>query len=395
MIKNSLLFLFCAGSLNALAQNKPVTFNTDSTKFAEITAKIDKLPNDTMAYLYEPYSGEVDSARIKNHSFKFKMPMPKGGSMYIIAIGAAGNNTNRGAIVYLEDGKMNITGKGDGFHGVQYSGSTWAKESAEVMNLVSTEDGIGKEFEEMHKKYSAAVAIGDEDAADSINKKASVLQNKMIGSYKKWIKDHPNSGLSGYLLTCYIPSQADKDTLFNGLGEHAKASRILMRYKYPGKIDPTQASFGLSDEASADPSNRPKIGADAPAFTLSDVNGKMVSLSDFKGKYVLIDFWASWCGPCKGQIPFLKAVNEKYKDKNFVLLGVSLDSKREAWLKAIEKEKLNWLHVSELKGWADAAAAAYGVTYVPSNVLIGPDGKVIARDLYDDNIDKKISAILK
>lgn len=395
MIKKSLLFLFCAGSLNALAQDKPVTPITDNTKFAEITAKIDKLPNDTMVYLYEPYSGEVDSARIKSHGFKFKMPMPKGGSMYIIAIGSAGNNSNRGAIVYLEDGKMNITGKGDGFHGVQYSGSAWAKESEEVMNLVSTEDGTGKEFEELHKKYSAAIAIGDEDAADSINKKASVLQNKMIGSYKKWIKDHPNSGLSGYLLTCYIPSQADKDELFNGLGEHAKASRILMRYKYPGKIDPTQASLAFSDEATADPSNRPKIGANAPAFTLADVNGKMVSLSDFKGKYVLIDFWASWCGPCKGQIPFLKAVNEKFKDKNFVLLGISLDSKREAWLKAIEKEKLDWLHVSELKGWADAAAAAYGVTYVPSNVLIGPDGKVIARDLYDDNIDKKISAILK
>ncbi|WP_143310037.1 TlpA disulfide reductase family protein [Chitinophaga vietnamensis] len=394
MIKKLLVLLFCAGSLQALAQEQQITFKNDNNKVAEISAKIDRLPNDSVVYLYEPYSGDIDSTRTKNHGFNLKMPMPKGGSMYILIIGTT-YNANRTAVMYVEDGKMTITGKGDGLTGAKFSGAPWVKENEEVMAMVSSERGMGKELEELRQAYNAAVKLGDEDKADSVSKRAGVLDSIMHKQYVKWIKDHPNSGLSGYLLTCFISNAKEREQLYEGLGEHAKASRILMRYKYPGKIDPSPISLQMSDEKSADPSNRPKVGADAPNFTLADVDGKQVSLADFKGKYVLIDFWASWCGPCKGQVPFLKAANEKYKDKNFVLLGVSLDSKKEAWVKAIQKEQLTWLQISELKGWADAAAAAYGVTYIPSNILVGPDGKVLAMDLYDDNLDKKLSATIQ
>lgn len=139
----------------------------------------------------------------------------------------------------------------------------------------------------------------------------------------------------------------------------------------------------------------PKKGAVAPGISLPDVNGKTVSLADFKGKYVLVDFWASWCGPCKGQIPFLKAANDKYKNKNFVVLGVSLDSKREAWVKGIEKDNLDWLHISGLKGWDDAAAKAYGIGAIPANVLIGPDGTIVEKNLMGEALEAKLSELLK
>jgi thiol-disulfide isomerase/thioredoxin len=139
----------------------------------------------------------------------------------------------------------------------------------------------------------------------------------------------------------------------------------------------------------------PLLNQSAPELTMNDPNGKPVSLGSFKGKYVLVDFWASWCAPCRQENPNVLAAYNKYKDKNFTILGVSLDSDRSAWLDAVKKDGLIWNHMSDLKQWESPAVTAYKFNAIPFNVLIDPNGKIIASSLRADALDKKLSEVLQ
>jgi len=137
------------------------------------------------------------------------------------------------------------------------------------------------------------------------------------------------------------------------------------------------------------------LGKQAIDFIQPDANGNPVSLSSFKGKYVLVDFWASWCGPCRTESPNLVKAYEKYKAKNFEILGVSLDQNKEKWLKAINDDHYTWTQAGDMKGWENAAARAYGIQGIPFNVLLDPDGVIIARNLRGEALEKKLAEVLK
>ena len=140
---------------------------------------------------------------------------------------------------------------------------------------------------------------------------------------------------------------------------------------------------------------KPVVGNMAPDFTMNDTEGKPVSLSQYKGQYVLVDFWASWCGPCRGENPNVVAAYKKYKNKNFTVLGVSLDEDKDAWMKAIQKDGLTWKHISDLKGWQSAVVPVYGIEGIPYNVLLDPEGKILATELRDKDLDAFLSKTLK
>lgn len=136
------------------------------------------------------------------------------------------------------------------------------------------------------------------------------------------------------------------------------------------------------------------VGQLAPDFTLPDVNGKPFTLSSLRGKYVLVDFWASWCGPCREENPNVVADYNQFKNKNFTVLGVSLDKDKDAWLKAIKDDGLAWKQVSDLKFWNSEAATLYQVQGIPYNVLIDPQGKVIATELRGPDLTNKLKEVL-
>jgi peroxiredoxin len=165
--------------------------------------------------------------------------------------------------------------------------------------------------------------------------------------------------------------------------------------KFPEHSSLQKISTMLSVAAQPAPSENSLDNKEAPDFTLPDTNGKMISLKSFRGKYVLVDFWASWCGPCRQENPTVVAAFNRFKDKNFTVLGVSLDDNKAKWLKAIQDDKLTWTHVSDLKQWESIVVPMYQIQGIPFNVLVDPNGKVIASELRGEDLEKTLSSVLK
>ncbi|SHM03645.1 Peroxiredoxin [Chitinophaga jiangningensis] len=207
-------------------------------------------------------------------------------------------------------------------------------------------------------------------------------------------------------------------------GQHRAISDSIFVKKYPGSMisyDIVRSKLGGSNEpekiyaalkqlspavmeapevkaylADVEKMKELGIGKMAPVFSLPDTSGKMVSLQDFRGKYVLIDFWASWCGPCRAENPHVVAAYEKYGPKNFTVLGISLDKEdgKAAWLAAIKKDRLTWTHVSELKWWKTEVAKKYFINAIPQNVLVDPQGRIVARNLRGQRLLEQLDIIL-
>lgn len=205
-------------------------------------------------------------------------------------------------------------------------------------------------------------------------------QNARNLNIENFIKEQPASIVSAFVLYRYFspglsPEDIEKYTqLLDKSLAHSQYVKLLK--KLPAVLRTTG------------------IGTKAPDFELPNPEGKLVRLSDHYGKYILVDFWAAWCGPCRRENPNVVRVFNKYKEKGFTVFGVSLDSKKDAWVKAIQADQLFWPQVSDLKFWDSEPAKLYGIRGIPGNVLLDRSGKIIARNLRGEELEKKLSELL-
>ncbi len=263
-----------------------------------------------------------------------------------------------------------------------------------LISFLSVLDAKGKMISEETAKLEALKTTQNNDSAVAAE---TVQVNELKSGFKNYVlafadtTSHPVLAMFalGYANDAK-PELLDKivGNLSTRFPNHQEAATMISRYN---QMKTQQAQTKTTTKAAG----RPGVGSVAPDFTMNDVNDKPFSLSQLKGKYVLVDFWASWCAPCRGENPNVVAAFNKYKNKNFTILGVSLDEKKEAWLKAIKDDNLAWTQISDLKGWSSASVGLFGFDGIPYNVLIDPQGKIVATELRGPELEAKLAELIK
>lgn len=366
MKKRLLLLSLFSIAIQAFAQKANTT----------LTGKLEGFPAQDKIYLSSLGDGYRDSTQQTDKGFRFDLNIPDGkGDFYILQAGR--KNWENGAFIYLEKGKLHIASKTSELKDAKYSGGKLAdyynsfKERPQVQGL-----------KELYQQYEVARKEKDEKRLSTLLETINSKNDAQKELDKTFVLKHKNSPAIVYPMFFSLRDQGELEELeqiLQQLSPKAKNNVPIKNIEHSIKTDKLTG-----------------IGRTALPFSQTDTTGKIVSLSDFKGKYVLIDFWASWCVPCRHENPNVVSAYQQYKNKNFTVLGISFDNpgQHERWVDAIHADNLTWTHVSDLKGWKNEVGVLYDIKSIPSSLLIGPDGVIIAKNLRGEKLDEKLKELL-
>ncbi|HVU94353.1 MAG TPA: TlpA disulfide reductase family protein [Puia sp.] len=356
--------------------------------FAQHTAKYTisghlQRPQAGWIYLVHNSGGVdvIDSSTISNGAYRFTGSVEGNGPVALTDVRptAAGISPNDLALIYLSPDTFNIT-HADTFSNTVIKGP---EADAEFQRLQAALKPYTAKEMTLTTRYAEARAAGDPAAMESITREFLGIEAQIREVYGDYVKQHPHSPIALYALQAFA-------------GDNMDAVKIQPLYDALSSADRSSAAGKALGEKLAI-AGKTAIGKEAMDFTQNDTLGRPVKLSSFRGRWVLLDFWASWCGPCRAENPNLVRAYEKFHAKGFDILGVSLDRPEDKtnWLKAIHDDRLGWTQVSDLGFWNNAVAKEYGVTTIPRNFLIDPQGNIVAKNLGGEALEQKLAEIFK
>ncbi len=315
----------------------------------------------------------LDSAVSRKGSFTIK-----GGAVdYPQLIQLVAGSTRKRTAFYLENSEITITGSLDSLFNARVTGS---KTQDEYNAFIESNKSLSDKYSMTYQEYQVARNANNTERIAQIEKQADSIQNEMMKMQKDFVRNNPASYVTPSILLSlsYEMAPEELESMINGLDTALTALPQIVSLK-----DRLMVMKAVS------------VGQKAPDFTMNDTSGNPVSLSSKLGpKLLLVDFWAAWCTPCRQENPNVVKVYNAFHKKGFDILGVSLDQKKEDWLKAIADDKLTWTHLSDLKYWGNEAAKLYAVNSIPSNFLLDETGTIVGRNLRGDDLYQKVKEVL-